>query len=138
MRYTLLASVVCLFAFGCKKNAGSAELRLSGKWALDPSSSGVMDDTLIFSMRGNTPVFFDKAVFYTINMAPAQYEEAFTYRYKIQSGGNTIKVVPITLNTDDAWAGVYFELLSDTKFEIGDFRQMGAASGTRYTFRKVE
>lgn len=137
LRYILMACLLCILFFNCKKSSSQPAEILTGKWVLDPATGGAIDDTLIFSKQGGTPIFFDKSIYYMLNMAAWTSDNAFKYRYR-QAAGDTIEIVPIISPDQGAWLKVYFKKLSETKFQIGDFRLLSSTSGIKYTFGKVE
>ena len=138
LRNLLVACLLCLLFLHCKKSVNEpGGLRLTGKWVLDPPTGGSIDDTLIFSIRGDSPIFFDKSIYYTLNMAAWTTDNAFKYLYR-QAAGDSIEIVPIMSPDPGAWRKVYFKQLSGTTFQIGDFRLTSSTLSVKYTFRKVE
>ncbi len=137
MRCVLFAMLACIVFAACNKDSTSAAIAgLTGKWVLEPELTPV-DDTLIFYSRNDSAFFFDKSVYYQVNMADWTGYEAFNYNYTLNSLMTDSVAEHHMTSAAGTWANVYLKQVSATEIEIGNFRQLDIPA-EKYKYRKVE
>ncbi|HWB24615.1 MAG TPA: hypothetical protein VG738_04005 [Chitinophagaceae bacterium] len=137
MRMILFVPVICLLFFACTKDSSSpVGSTLTGKWVLEPGNNPI-NDTLIFYTKADSAFFFDKSVYFQVNMAVWTTDDGFRYNYSLDSSSTDSLRVHRLSAAPGTWLNVYFNLVKPSELQAGDFRGQDAA-GTIYTYRKVE